>query len=114
MDKMLYTIHLNDISKVTSKSKLIGLMSKYSSGSTYRRQHFVATNYRLPEFRNRTKEQQINSIYNYMLFVVCRKRYLELDYPISYLPKYAQLPPLVIDLEESIKQIKETHKCLEV
>lgn len=112
MDKFLYTAELAKLKPIKSQSKLIGLMSIFSSKYRNRKPLWLSNkDGRLPNLNNK-KEDQIAAIYWYALFVEARKRYIELGFSIKHLPKYAQRPPLHIDLDATIAEIEQTNNLI--
>lgn len=111
MDLFKYHICLNGIeqtTKITELHKLISTFfnysrSKYTRTSLYRNTQLVC-----PFFANRNAEEQIESILVYSLFSKARERYLSLGYSIDLLPNYAKRPTMSINIDETIKLIKET------
>lgn len=60
-----------------------------------------------PHLSSRTEDQQITGVLAYNLFVKARQRYIDLGYDVNRLFLFAQTPVLYIDIDQTIKQIKE-------
>lgn len=112
MNKFLYVAELAKIKPIKSQVKLISLMSIFSS-KYFNRSHLSLSNKegRLPNLNNK-KENQLAAVYWYSLFTMARKHYIELGFNIKSLPRYAQQPPLHIDLDATIAEINQTNKLI--
>ena len=113
MDYFLYKIKLSEINASTNKKYLLQTMTKHSKVPT-------TIGHYIHYFTNRknntvvvignelfTKIQKIASILHYALFMAAKNRYLQLHYPIEKLPLYALNTVAQIDVEATIKHIKD-------
>lgn len=107
MDLFKYSIHLNEIAKISTKTQLKRLISKFSSLDRVLIKNSAFGIF--IKFTNRSKEDQIKGVFLYSLFSKARERYLSLGYPLRDLPNYAQHPTISINLDETLKTIEDTH-----
>lgn len=76
MDKFKYSIHLNEIAKISTKVQLIRLVSKFSSlDRALIKNSAIGVCIKFPA---RSKEDQIKGVFLYSLFSKARERYLSL------------------------------------
>ena len=110
MDLFKYHICLNEIEQTTKRTELRKLISKFLnySGNGYGKSLYRNTQLVRPFFASRSTEEQIESILVYSLFSKARQKYLSLGYSIDKLPNYAKGPTISINIDETIKLIKET------
>lgn len=107
MDKFKYSIHLNEIVKISTKLQLMKLISKFSNLDRV----LIKTSAFgvFIKFPGRSKEDQIKGVLLYSLFSKAREHYLSLGYPLWDLPNYAQHPTISINLDETLKTIEDTY-----
>lgn len=113
MDHFLYKVKLAEINASTNKKYLLQTIAKHSKALTGIG-HYV---YNLTNRKNKTvviignelftKLQKIESVLHYALFMAAKNRYLQLHYPIESLPLYASNTVAQIDVEATIKHIKD-------
>lgn len=107
MNNFKYSIHLNEINKISTKVQLLKLMAKFSN---WDRLLIKTSAFGIfIKFPARSKEDQIKGVLLYSLFSKARERYLSLGYPLGNLPNYAQHPTISINLDETLKTIEDTH-----
>ena len=113
MDYFLYKIKLSEINTSTNKKYLLQTMTKHSKVQTTighyihyltNRKHNTVVIIGHELF---TKLQRIESVLHYALFMAAKNRYLQLYYPIESLPLYASNTVAQIDVEATIKHIKD-------
>ena len=110
MDLFKYYIYLNEIEQTTKRSEVHKLISTFFnySGNRYIKSLYCNSKLVCPFFADRSAEEQIESILVYSLLSKARQRYLSLGYSIHLLPNYAKRPLMSINVDETIKLIKDT------
>lgn len=106
MDFFQHAIHVERINSLTTALTLIREMSIYSNPSypsiMIRTKHGVLPNINSTRLK---KSHIILSLFHFDLYCVARRRYIELGFILTKLPMYAQVSPITINLQQSIKDL---------